>query len=535
MKFKLLLIWAFLMKCHAGYAQTSTADSLLTVLKAELGKEYLYDLEKEKTIKHLQNRLHKIGSANFENQYKLLSQIFEEYRSFRFDSAFTYVKKMIRLSEKFKRKDHLVNSQILLGTTLLNTGFYKEAFDALTVIDTGSLSYASKSDYFILRARLYAGIGSYDNDAHFARAYYKQSENDFRNAESAVPANSFEKTIDLAFLPTTVKGKKLTANYFYNFINSHHLTKHSVAMVATRISYAFSGQDRVLFLALAAINDLQSSTKETYAIFLLGQELFKLNRASDAYIFIQHAIKNAKFYGARNRAGQIESVLPLVASKLLDEKQHEKDKLLIGFLVFLIIACILVFIVIIYRKQIKHVKANENIIRQNNKELEKINSKLWEASRIKEELIGLFFKTTSSYIETLDKVTRKAQHSIKLEKYKEANAILSDVKIEKEKSRLYETLDSVFLTLFPNFVVTFNALLKKEDQSWPKKGELLTATLRIFALMRLGVNDLETIAKILDYSVSTVYTYKVRTKAKALVPAEDFERRIMEIKFIDEL
>jgi hypothetical protein len=158
MKFKLLLIWAFLMKCHAGYAQTSTADSLLTVLKAELGKEYLYDLEKEKTIKHLQNRLHKIGSANFENQYKLLSQIFEEYRSFRFDSAFTYVKKMIRLSEKFKRKDHLVNSQILLGTTLLNTGFYKEAFDALTVIDTGSLSYASKSDYFICSRKTISGM-----------------------------------------------------------------------------------------------------------------------------------------------------------------------------------------------------------------------------------------------------------------------------------------------------------------------------------------------------------------------------------------
>jgi len=122
-----------------------------------------------------------------------------------------------------------------------------------------------------------------------------------------------------------------------------------------------------------------------------------------------------------------------------------------------------------------------------------------------------------------------------LGKYSDANAILNNIHIEKEKDQLYHTLDSIFLTLFPNFISSFNALLKKEDQIWPKASETLTATLRIFALIRLGVGELETIAKILDYSVSTVYTYKVRVKAKALVPADDFEQKIMEIKFIDEL
>jgi hypothetical protein len=192
-------------------------------------------------------------------------------------------------------------------------------------------------------------------------------------------------------------------------------------------------------------------------------------------------------------------------------------------------------LLVIYRKQIKLIKANQRVIKEKNTELEDVNGKLWESSRIKEELIGLFFKTCSAYIETLDKVTRKTQHNIKLGKYADATTILNNVHIEKEKDRLYDTLDKVFLTLFPNFITSFNALLKKEDQIWPKKGEALNATLRIFALIRLGVNDQETIAKILDYSVSTIYTYKVRVKAKALVPADDFEQKIMEIKFIDEL
>jgi DNA-binding CsgD family transcriptional regulator len=66
-----------------------------------------------------------------------------------------------------------------------------------------------------------------------------------------------------------------------------------------------------------------------------------------------------------------------------------------------------------------------------------------------------------------------------------------------------------------------------------KEGEILTATLRIYALIRLGISDVETIASILDYTVNTVYTYKARIKAKASVPPEEFEQKIMSIKFTD--
>jgi hypothetical protein len=533
MKIKILFITFFLLASFGGYSQDAKSDSLLKVLKYELARENFHNLNKEKRINLLRYRLLYTDTADFDAQYDLYSRISDEYHSFKFDSAYTYVKKMIDLSVKFKKRKNLIQSEILLGSTLLNSGFYKEAFDITEKIDTSGLTNALKTDYLVLHARLNAGIGDYDNDAHFSRIYYKQSEDDFKNAEISTPPNEFEKTINLAFLPDSVKNDKLTPLFFYNFIIQRHMPEHSVAMVATRISYAYTGQDKIFFLALAAINDIRSSTKETLAVFLLGRELFKLNRTGDAYIFMQEAARNAKFYGARNRAVQIETILPVVASKLIDEKQHEKDKLLIGFLIFVIVAVLLFFLLVIYRKQMLRIKANEVVIKEKNKELENVNVKLWESSKIKEELIGLFFKTCSSHIETLDKVKRKTQHNIKLGKYNDVNAILNNVRIEEEKGQLYNTLDTVFLTMFPNFIAAFNGLLKKEYQIWPKSGETLNATLRIFALMRLGINDLEAIAKILDYSVSTVYTYKMRIKAKALIHADDFEQKIMDIKFID--
>jgi DNA-binding NarL/FixJ family response regulator len=76
-------------------------------------------------------------------------------------------------------------------------------------------------------------------------------------------------------------------------------------------------------------------------------------------------------------------------------------------------------------------------------------------------------------------------------------------------------------------------LLKPEDQIWPKDNEVLNTNLRIFALMRLGIKDNQTIANILESAVSTIYTYKTRIKSKALVQSDEFENKIMEIKFVD--
>jgi hypothetical protein len=517
----------FLLSSLNCLAQSAQLDSVLTVLKSEINKQYFYDRRKENQIQNLKKRLMDSGS------FKHDSLLFEQYRSFKYDSAFCYANRMIRIATANHNKAQIVQGTMLLSYILINAKMYKEAFDQCEKIDTNGMSPSLKSDYLMMRARLTSGIAEYDDDAVFSKIYRKRSDEDFKNAESANPSNPFEKIISLAFDADVRKQKGLNADFFFNFLTHNHLAEHNLAMAATRVSFAFTGEDKIRFLALAAINDIRSSTKETLAILLLGEELFKLGYSKDAYSSIQVAVSDAKFYGARGHQVQIASILPIIASKLLDEKQHERDKLLIGFLIFVIIAVLLFFILFIYRKQMLRIKTHEKLISEKNKKLEAVNEKLWESSRIKEEFIGLFFKSCSSYIETLEKLKHKIQHNIKLENYQQVTRVLDNVKTENERDRLYETLDTMFLTLFPNFITSFNLLLREEDQVWPKAGETLTASLRIFALTRLGINEIETIAKILNYSVSTVYTYKIRIKSKATVPAEEFERKVMEIKFTD--
>ncbi|MFC1225176.1 DUF6377 domain-containing protein [Pedobacter sp. BG31] len=531
---KIFVTIILLVHVLAVSAQTSKVDSLWKLLRRELSAENNYIRQKEQKIERLRTQLATVPAKDYLDRYKLLSGLFNEYSSFRFDSAITNGNKLIDLSKKLSDKHYLIQSQMGLATVLVKSGFYKEAFETIAEIDTAGLPGRLRYDYLNLRGMLFDEIGAYDNDAYYAVGYRKAAQAAFKKAGTLINPGELEKTISLAFLPPAEQDKKPDAAFYYRYLLTHGLSEHQIAIVATRISHAYTGDDKLMLLTLAAINDIRSATKETFAIFLLGQELFKMNRNDDAYICMQEALGNAAFYGTRNRAAQIESVLPLIASRLIEEKQHEKEMLWIGIVIFVLVAVVLLFQLVLFRKQVIHIKKNDLIITEKNTELEDVNSKLWESSRIKEELIGLFFKTCSSYIETLDKVKRKAQHNIKLGKYQDATQVLGNVHIQKEKYQLFNTLDRVFLTLFPNFVSSFNALLRPDEQIELKEGEMLTASLRIFALIRLGVSDTETIARILDYTVNTVYTYKARMKAKALVAPEQFEQKIMEIKFTDD-
>ena len=81
-----------------------------------------------------------------------------------------------------------------------------------------------------------------------------------------------------------------------------------------------------------------------------------------------------------------------------------------------------------------------------------------------------------------------------------------------ELNGFYEMFDNAFLQLYPRFVEEFNELLKPGSRIELKKGERLNTELRIFALIRLGINDSSRIASLLRYSVNTIYNYRARIK-----------------------
>jgi DNA-binding CsgD family transcriptional regulator len=168
-------------------------------------------------------------------------------------------------------------------------------------------------------------------------------------------------------------------------------------------------------------------------------------------------------------------------------------------------------------------------LQDSNAALSGLNQQLKDANRVKEEYVGRFMRLCSVYIDKLDQLRKIVNKRVKNRQYAELYDMTRPQEFkEAELTELYAYFDSAFLHLFPNFLEEFNALLKPEEKiEMPENGQLNTS-IRIFALIRLGIDDSSKIAEFLHYSVNTIYNYRARMKNGAL-NRDEFEQRVKKI------
>jgi len=165
-----------------------------------------------------------------------------------------------------------------------------------------------------------------------------------------------------------------------------------------------------------------------------------------------------------------------------------------------------------------------------NEQLVESNAQLTDANRVKEEYVGRFMRMCSVYVDRLDGMRKRVSRLVKTKRYDELNELAkTDSSKEQELDELYVNFDKAFLHLFPNFVDCFNELLRPDEQVQLSTAERLNTTVRIFALIRLGIDDSSKIAEFLHYSVNTIYNYRARVKNGAKVDRDTFEERVKAI------
>ena len=81
-----------------------------------------------------------------------------------------------------------------------------------------------------------------------------------------------------------------------------------------------------------------------------------------------------------------------------------------------------------------------------------------------------------------------------------------------------------------SFPISFNELLRPNEHVSVKEGELLSPELRIYALVRLGINDSTRIASFLHFSPQTVYNYRLKMRARTDLSREEFVEAIQSLK-----
>lgn len=452
-----------------------------------------------------------------------------------FDSAHVYTKRLIKIANHLQHLPRIYESQIKLGFIQVSCGMFKEAFDGIDQMHVKLMPNDVKFRYYQLKTQAFTRLSMYNTNKFYSPVHQSESMIALISAIQLAPPKSFERLSLTAFLYHNMNKDNEAEACYRRLLKSGSLTDHQKAIAAHNLSNLTDETEKRILITRAAIYDVRTSTKETLAIFKLAELLFKEGNIEDTEFLLKEASEQALFYGNKLHHDEIITVMrALEAEKLirLESKKNHTLTALIGILISVIIPTSILSLTV-YRK-LQGLKRREAFANEQNRQLDHLNKKLSEDANIKEEYIGYFFKVVSEYIQKLEKIKRSSEKMIRHESYKELSEIAKGIDIKKERMLLFHTFDKIFLKLFPNFISSFNALLKEEDQIIPKKTEVLNTSLRIFALVRLGIKDSQTIANILENTISTIYTYKFRIKSKAIVQGEEFDKMIMEIKFNDQ-
>lgn len=469
-------------------------------------------------------------------QYQLTRAIYNEYKSFVYDSAFRYARQLQSQAARLSAPQLVMQSKIDLGFVLLSAGLFNETLDTLQSVSTASLPDTLKPAYYYLISRTCFDLAEFSRDDFYSHRYNLRGIQ-YLDSGLQYLAHDNAQYLIMEGLKQLHQQDMVKASLAYEkLLDNHMLTNPQLAVVTSTLSfmYSFSGnaERSKAMLVKAAIADLLACTKETVAMRNLAEVYYNEGNIRKAYEYIQIAREDANFYGANHRKIQVASLFPVIEGKQLSMTEARKNLLMVYAIgITLLSILILVFGVIIYR-QFKKIQVAKKVISDSNEKLLETNHQLVDSNKIKEEYVTYYFNTTAEYISKLENLKKSLEMKLMTKKTEDLRFVVDSINIKRERDELYNNFDKVFLKLFPEFVPTFNSLLREEDRIQLKEGQLLNTELRIFALIRMGIHDNEKISRILDYSVATIYTYKTRIRSKSIVPNEEFDKRIMAIRTI---
>lgn len=547
MKGKSTLFLSLLLLLLPINGSATNIDSVYKALDNAILHKAKYDMQHEWKITTLKKEL-KQAKGDYQDLYEINDQLAEQYKAYRYDSIAFYLNKNINLALNNGDNFRTDKAKIKLIYLFASSGMYLEAVNLIHTINQSKLNKSLRQDYCNACAHTYGEQKVYTRDPR-THQYYLNLEHQYKTHLIALLPKNAPLYLSICEDSARYSGKTPRALEY----NSMRLKLVKEGTPEYSIVCFFRSEDykvmknremQCYWLGLSAINDIKLAVKDQAALWTLAQLLAQNGDIERSYRYIRFSWDCTKLYNTPLRNLQSSGVLSMVdhSYQLMTEKQNSRLKL---YLFFISILTLLLIIAIGYVYiQMKHLTearnklhtANYNLTRLNDKlkktvdSLHKSNIQLSDSNNIKEVYIGRFLSLCSFYVDKLDEFRKTVLKKVKggkLDDYLTSNKI-QDLK-DKDLEDLLHNFDKAFLELYPHFIDDFNKLLESEAQISLTNDKYLNTELRLFALIRLGIEDSSKIAELLHYSVNTIYNYRAKVKNSASVPREDFERYVKEI------
>lgn len=506
-----------------------------------------YYAQKDKNIEQI-----KLGSAyvtDNEGKLQMYERLVNEYSPYIYDSAMAYTQKGIYLARQTNDSDCYKKFEIIKARLLVFRGLYVEAKEILDNIEVPPTDRRLNYLYSSAQSALYFNLKLSTRDTEYSprydRLFHKYMYNALLYSQQKDAQYYYMKGVQLAYSNGKIKDIEACLSKAMSQLEPDSRLYGMAAYVMSKVygrHHQPEKQER--YLLLAAISDVMSATNENMALQEVALKLYKEKHNLDkALEYMNISLSDANVFSSRLRRVELYSNLHTILSAYNQELEN-KGKWHIAFTIC-IIALLLVIALAMLRIKRKNglLKNNEKNLKaqaeelsatnskqkEANDELAKSNDKFEQTNAKREYMAKSYISLCYQYIEKLESQRKMVIRKIKANQQKELLSILSSSKRTAEENHtFFSQFDSIFLSLYPTFVKELNTLLTPEAQVELKENNELTPSLRVAALIRLGITESSMIAGILSYSPQTIYNYRSALKNGA-IDKDSFEQNLQRL------
>ena len=560
MRVLLRLLSVVLASVLAGHLQAQNLDSLYRCLDEAIAATSSFVDAKEQRIDKLKQQYGR--STDAKTRYDLARSLYQEYMPFINDSAIVYLQTCIRLCEQMGERSRADECRGLLALQCSNTGMFDEAQAILEEVQPKAIDSLALGQYYEACRHVFGELAYYSRVPGQRELYTQKADHYKQLMYATLPADN-NAVLCLREQDELNAGNLKTSMA----INDHWLQlvepgSHPFALTALYryLEYKAAGDSvrMMQWVIESALADVRNAVMNQGSMWEVCNQLMVQGDIDRASRYISFASDCAGRFGSRVRNWQIQPLLLSIDRAYRDENERAKGQLRLLLVAISVLALSLVATLFYVNSQRKRLAAardelhlkNDQLSGSNsqlstlnsqlstlntqlttkNTQLSQLNQRIAEAGRVKEEYVGRFMRLCSIYIDKMDQFRKRVNKMVKNREYQELyNMTRSQEFKDKELEELYDSFDAAFLHLFPDFVDQFNALLVPEERITLQKDERMNTSLRIFALIRLGIEDSSKIAEFLHYSVNTIYNYRARIKNGAIADREHFEEHVKRI------
>lgn len=545
-------------KSSAALNSGLSTQQLLDSLDSSLGKSAAYTAEKERRISSLRRRLSQ--TANPEQRFWICRNLVDEYSSYNSDSALHYIDASTAVGRQAGRREWIDEMNLNRAYIYAATGLLAEAESALNEVDPRQMTPALATEYYNRLLFVLTHKDQYLGKNSLTRPYSERAKAMLDSVSRLMQPSDPQYIWFLAWRSMTDPAKTREAiPVVEKALESSTYSTREEAMNAWILSrlYELTGNSDMMmrYLILSAIADVRTSNKEIASLEEISNRLYQSNDLERANDYISHCLQLANDYKSRVRVGRLADLQYHITKAYSQRNDRQRRKLNVYFIIALVFAACLAVAMLFLYKQNRRIHRSKTELDRSNAQL---NSKVEELSQTrrqlkeandrleilyrnvrdeagelaagndaKERYIADIFAICSDYISKLDEFRRNIYRKIVAHNFDEVKELTKSHELSHgEIKELYQNFDSIFLKVYPNFVDDFNILLRPDERVAMKKPGVLTTELRIYALVRLGINDSVKIARFLHCSTQSVYNARMKMRNKSDISKEQFAEAV---------